>query len=204
MSWLDLIIIVMLAGYIWGGFRAGLIQSIGGVIGLIIGVFAASRWYEAWAPSIAPIVGGSELWAKVVAFIAIFFIVTRLFAIIIWFINKLFNVVAIVPGLKLLNHVGGAVFGFLEGALFIGLTIQFVNRLPIPETWANSLHNSFMVPILLGVSGWLVPFLPKALKESQKALDTFFPKNININVNSAVKTFNTVKNSGILNSNLPI
>jgi membrane protein required for colicin V production len=199
MSWLDLIIIVMLAGYVLGGLKAGLIQSVGGLIGLIIGAFVASRWYLDWAPKLEPIVGGSEIWSKVVAFVLIFFIVTRLVAIIVWFINKLFNLIAIVPGLKMLNHFGGAVFGFLEGALFIGLTIQFVNRLPIPESWANSLHNSFMVPILLGITGWLVPFLPKALKESQKAIDQFFPKNINVNVNGAINAVNAVKDSGLIN-----
>jgi membrane protein required for colicin V production len=204
MSWLDLIIIVMLAGYVFGGFKAGLIQSVGGIIGLLIGFFAASRWYLAWAPNFTGVVGGNELWAKVVAFIIIFFIATRVVAIIIWFVNKLFNLVAIVPGLKFMNRVTGAIFGFLEGALFIGLTIQFVNRLPIPQSWADSLHGSFMVPILLGITGWLVPFLPKALKESQKALDTFFPKNINVDVNGTMKTINAVKDSGVLNSNLPI
>ncbi len=202
MSWLDLILILALFSYVWGGFTAGLISSIGGVFGLIIGSFVASRWYEGLAPAVQPIVGGNELVGKVAAFIVIFFLATRAVAIIVWFVNKLFNIIAIVPGLKMVNRFGGAIFGFLEGAIFLGLILQFVNRLPIPEGWATSLHHSFMVPFLLGISAWLVPFLPKALKESQKALDTFFPKNLD--VNGTLKTINAVKDSGILNQNLPL
>lgn len=202
MSWLDVTLLLAMFSYIWGGFAAGLIQSIGGVIGLLVGSFVASRWYEGVAPNLTPIVGGNELVGKIAAFIVIFFVATRVIALLFWFVNKLFNLIAIVPGLKLLNKFGGAVFGFLEGALFLGLTLQFVNRLPLPANWVGSLDASFMVPFLLGISGWLVPFLPKVLKEADKALDSVLPQNIN--VNSALKGAETIKNSGLLNSNLPL
>lgn len=202
MNWLDLTLILALLSYVWGGFSAGLISSIGGIIGLIFGAFAASRWYESIAPAVTPIIGSNELAGKIAAFVVIFFVASRAIAILVWFVNKLFNIVAIVPGLKLANKFGGAVFGFLEGALFLGLTLQFTNRLPLPANWASSLNESFMVPWLLAISGWLVPFLPKALKEADKALDTFFPKNIN--VNGAIKAYDAVKDSGILNANIPL
>lgn len=194
MSWLDVTLLLALFSYVWGGFRAGLISSIGGIIGLIIGATIASRQYEAFAPAVDPIVGGNDLVAKVVAFIAIFFIVTRIVAILVWFINKLFNLVAIVPGLKLLNRVGGAIFGFLEGAIFLGLILQFVNRLSIPDAWAKSMNESFMVPFLLGIAGWLVPFLPKALKETQGAIDKYLQYGDN-----AKKTLEFIQDNDLIN-----
>lgn len=201
MNWLDLTLLLALLSYVWGGFSAGLIRAIGGIIGLVVGAFVASRWYESLTPTVTPIIGGNELVGKIAAFVVLFFVASQAVAIVVWFVNKLFNIVAIVPGLKLFNKFGGAVFGFLEGALFLGLTLQFTNRLPLPEAWVSSLDKSFMVPFLLSISGWLVPFLPKVLKEADKALDSILPKNLN--VNSALKGYEAVKDSGLLNSNIP-
>lgn len=198
MTWLDIGLLLALLSYVGGGFGAGLIQSVGGLIGLILGSAIASRQYEAWAPGFASLIGGNELLAKVLAFATILFIITRIVAILVWFLNKIFNFVAIIPGLKLFNRLGGAIFGFLEGAIFLGLTLQLANRLPVPDAWARQLQDSFMVPFLLQVSGWLVPFLPKVLKETQPAVDrllgnpNFMPSingnlPINVNINSLVK-----------------
>lgn len=194
MSWLDLILLLSLGSYVWGGLKAGLIQAAGGVLGLIIGATVASRQYESFAPAMSSVFGGNEIVGKVAAFIAVFFVVTRIVAILVWFINKLFNIVAIVPGLKFLNRVGGAAFGFLEGALFLGLTLQFVNRLPIPTEWAKNMEGSFMVPFLLGIAGWLVPFLPKALKGSQKAIDNYLQYG-----ESTKKTLDFIQENDLIN-----
>lgn len=199
-SWIDTIIIAWSLSYIIGGLRAGLIQSIGGVVGLFVGEAVASRTYEHYASWVAPVFGGNAIAGKIFAFILIFMLVTRLVALLFWFVNKLLNLIKIVPGLQLLNKVGGAVFGFLEASLFIGITLHFVVRLPISAHFAQLIHDSVVTPYFLAVSGWLIPLLPKVLKNSQNALDSVLPKgtSTNINVNSAVKTYNTIKNSGLV------
>lgn len=182
MTWLDLLLLLALFSYTWGGFQAGLIEAIGGLVGLVIGAVVASSQYVHFAPAFAGWVGGNELISKVVAFGVILFVVSRLVAIIIWFVNKLFNIVAIVPGLKLLNKLAGAVFGLLEGALFLGLVLQVANRLPVPDNWAHALQGSMIAPFLIHVSGWLVPFLPAALKTSTEAIKRALPGSVQFNV----------------------
>lgn len=200
-TWLDTIIIIWAASYVFGGWRSGLIQSIGGVVGLFVGEIVASRTYEQYASWVSPVFGGNPIAGKIFAFILIFMIVTRLVALLFWFVNKLFNLIKIIPGLGLLNHFGGAIFGFLEASLFIGITLHFITKLPIPTHYAQLIHDSVVVPYFLAVSAWLIPLLPKFLKDAQSALDTVVPKNLNLNATDAMKAVNAaqaIQNSGLV------
>lgn len=169
MTGLDFFLLVFLASYVWVGFASGLIQSVGSLLGLFLGVFAAARWFAWLGPVIAPLVGG-DLAGSIVAFVLLFIIVSRLTGFVVALINKIFNLIAIVPGLKLMNRLGGAVFGFVEGAFAIGITLHFISRLPIGETVTHSLTTSRLVPYFTNLSGWLVGLLPEVLRHTQSVL----------------------------------
>lgn len=205
-SWLDLLILICAFGFVWGGFWSGLIQSLGGVVGLFLGQIIASRYYEQFAGVIAPVFGGNAITSKIFAFILLFLFVTRLTGILFFFINKIFKFFAIVPGLHLVNKLGGAAFGLIEASLFIGITLQFIVRLPISEAFARTLHDSQVANYFLGLSGWLIPLFPKVLKQAEDATKSVLPANINVNASDAGKAINaakTIQDSGILNANLP-
>src|SRR4029077_15006219 len=127
LGWFDLLLVLTMFGYVWGGFWTGLIQSIGGLVGLFLGSIIASRNYVHFGDLMTPVFNGNHLLANIFAFILIFMIVTRLVGLSFYFVNKIFNFIAIIPGLKFLNRLGGGIFGFLEGALFIGITLQFMS-----------------------------------------------------------------------------
>lgn len=175
-SWFDILLLVSAFGFVWGGFWTGLIQSIGGVVGLFVGQFVASRYYEQFAHSVTPVFGGNEIAGKVFAFILIFLFVTRLVGLIFWFVNKVFHVMAVIPGMKFVNRLGGAVFGFLEASLFIGISLQFLARLPISGGLATTIHNSAIAGYFLNVSAWLVPLFPKVIKQAEDATKNVLPK----------------------------
>lgn len=197
-SWFDLLLILTVFGYVWGGFWTGLIQAVGGVVGLFLGQILASRYYEHYATAVAPIFNGNQVLGKVIAFILIFLIVSRLVGVIFWFVNKIFNFFAIVPGLKFINRLGGGIFGFIEGALFVGITLQFLVRLPISTAFATTLADSNVAKYFLNLTAWLVPLFPAILKHAQDATKAILPSNSNINVNSAVNAAKVISNSGLL------
>lgn len=176
MSWLNLLIVLSVFGFVWGGFWTGLIQSIGGLVGLFLGEIIASRYYGQFAQAVLPAFNGNAVGAKVFAFIVLFLLVTRLVGVAFWLVNKIFNFIAIVPGLKLLNRLGGALFGFLEGALFIGITLQFLVRLPLSAGLAQAIAQSALATYFLKLTGWLVPLFPKFLKQAQDATKAVLPK----------------------------
>lgn len=176
MSWFDILLLVSAFGFVWGGFWTGLIQSIGGVIGLFVGQFVASRYYEHFAGTVAPVFGGNAIAGKVFAFILIFLLVTRLVGVAFFFVNKIFHLFAIVPGMKLVNRLGGAAFGLIEASLFIGISLQFLTRLPISTGLAQTIHDSAVASYFLGISVWLVPLFPKIIKQAEDATTKILPK----------------------------
>lgn len=202
-SWFDILLLVSAFGFVWGGFWAGLIQSIGGVIGLFLGQFIASRYYENFAGVVSPVFGGNEVAGKIFAFILIFLFVTRVTGLAFFFVNKIFHFFAIVPGMKLVNKFGGAVFGFIEASLFIGISLQFLSRLPISVGLAETIKNSAIATYFLSITGWLVPLFPKILKDSQNAVDAILPKNIDVpselnDAGKAINTYNSIRNTGLV------
>lgn len=176
LSWFDLLLLLSVFGFVWGGFWTGLIQAVGGVVGLFLGSIIASRYYERFADTVTPVFGGNAVAGKIFAFILIFLLVTRLVGVLFWLVNKIFNFMAIVPGLKFINRLGGAIFGFLEGALFVGITLQFITRLPISTPFAGTIAHSTIAKYFLDVTAWLVPLFPKFLKQAQDATKAVLPK----------------------------
>ncbi|MEK7637325.1 MAG: CvpA family protein [Patescibacteria group bacterium] len=176
LSWFDLLLLLSVFGFVWGGFWTGLIQAVGGVVGLFLGSIIASRYYERFAGTVAPVFGGNAIAGKVFAFILIFLLVTRLVGVLFWLVNKIFNFMAIIPGLKFVNRLGGAIFGFLEGALFVGITLQFITRLPISVPFAGTIAHSTIAKYFLDVTAWLVPLFPQVIKQAQDATKVILPK----------------------------
>lgn len=171
MNSLDWVLAVLLLSYIWGGFMTGLIQSIGGLIGFLVAVIITPRVADSFGHFLTPLFGGNEVFAKIGAFFIIFLIISRLIALAFIFVNKAFMMIAILPGMKILNRLGGAAFGFLEGGLFLGIALHYVTRLPLGPRLTDAVNQSTLVPILLGLAVWLVPLFPKALKETTKVID---------------------------------
>jgi len=151
MNWLDVVIIIILVIQTFVGFSQGFIKALGGLIGLIVGVILAGRFYENLAGSVFSFISNSDV-ANVVAFVAILIVVGIIFAIIASLLTKLVSVVF----LGLFNRLLGAVFGLAMGALFIGAALA---------VWAKffgsgSLADSFMATFLLDKFPLVLALLP--------------------------------------------
>jgi uncharacterized membrane protein required for colicin V production len=176
MNWLDILIILSIIGYVWGGFAAGLIHAIGSLVGMFVGIIVAARTYDQFGNVLEPTFGGNGVFADIAAFILLFLIVSRLIGVAFYFVNKMYNLIAIVPGMKLLNKIGGAVFGLIEGGLFAGITLQFMTRLPISTPLSAAIDDSALAQWSLSIAAWLVPLFPAALKDAENTINQLLPK----------------------------
>jgi membrane protein required for colicin V production len=163
MPLVDIIIIIILALFVWKGVRLGLIESLGGILGLFIGVFLASRYYEQFAAILKPILLNSEILGKVVGFLLIFIIVNRGVALIFWIVDKIFHIIAIIPFLKSINHLLGGIFGLLEGIIFMGIVVLFLTMVPFTGTWQSKLSQSRFSGIFNSVGKIIKPFIPESV-----------------------------------------
>lgn len=162
---LDLILAAILAIFVFSGLTKGLIRSLGRIFGLIIGAYIASNFYLLlfeWGQSW---VGGREALGKVLSFIILFVVATRLVYFIFYLIEKIFKLIAIIPGSKYINNILGGLFGLIEGSLFLGLIFFVALRYEvISNIFGKNLEESIIIPWLLKVVDLVLPILPEALQ----------------------------------------
>lgn len=162
----DVILLILLAGFVFYGFFFGLIRAVGSLAGLLVGAWLAGYFYLdafAWLDKIWP---WSDSLGKVISFIVCFTVVSRLVSWVFILFEQAFKVAAIVPFLKTLNRLLGAVFGFIEGALALGLVLYVAGRyLPAAGAIGKWLDSSAIVSFLIGFSKILAPLLPELYKK---------------------------------------
>jgi uncharacterized membrane protein required for colicin V production len=143
------------------GFFMGLISAIGALIGIVAGTWLASIYFMDLAVWLSPYILGHEGIAKAVAFLLIFTIVNRLVAFIFWIVNKVFHLVSIIPFLKSINRLGGALLGFVEGALITGTAIFVIAKFaPDIALITNNLNQSTVAHWLVYSTQFLSNFIP--------------------------------------------
>lgn len=164
---LDTILLIVFIGFAAWGFMNGLIRSLGGIIGIVIAAAVASRYYLFLGAIIQPLFGPYAALATIVAFVFLFLLVGRLFGIVVLLFEKAFDVLAIIPFLKSINRLAGAIFGLLLGALIVGTILYVAGRYSHWTYFNDAVTNSNLAPYALGVARVLTPFFPEALKQLQ-------------------------------------
>lgn len=156
MMWLDWILIFLLLSNIISGFAGGFIYKGGTILGGLIGLVVAGRTYDFFH-------GG--FWVQVISFLLIFGIIANIVGLFFKILNRVFNLIAIIPGLKLLNRLGGGVLGLVEGAFFTGLILLFVQQLALP-VWASvGIEHSWIAQDLMELGRSLLPLLPENFRQ---------------------------------------
>ncbi|TFG44823.1 MAG: CvpA family protein [Dehalococcoidia bacterium] len=151
MNWLDIAILVVLAFLAFRGLTQGLIKSLAGLLGLIVGVMLAGRLHESLAGSIFSFISNPDI-ANIVAFVAIMLAVWLVFTIIANLLTKLASIVF----LGWINRLGGAVFGLLMGTFLVGGALVAWAKF----FGADFLAESFMATLLLDKFPIILALLP--------------------------------------------
>jgi uncharacterized membrane protein required for colicin V production len=168
---IDVVLGILLIGFIVYGLYFGLIRTLGSLLGIVVGAFVASHFYLIVSEWIQTLFFGYENLGKVLVFIIIFFIVNRLVCFLFMLVDRAFDILSIIPFLKSINHLAGAVFGFIEGALVLGLIIYVTSRYTLLDSWFGGLlATSKIAPYLSNFAKILLPLLPEALKKAQSLI----------------------------------
>lgn len=161
----DYILLGILLLFVLYGFRAGFLQSIGALIGLIIGTIIAGRYFE----SAGNLLGGSNF-MKMLAFFIIFGVITKLIGFIFKIIGKIFKIVTVLPLLAQLEKLLGAIFGAAEGILFLSVMLYFLSKFPVNDWLTISMQGSIITATLIKISGIFLPLFPLAVKQLETLL----------------------------------
>ena len=150
MNWLDIFILVALVVPAFVGLKRGLIKSALSLAGIIIGVITAGNFYQSLS-GILTFISNEDI-ANTVAFILILVAVMVLATML----ARLLKFAARAVMMGWVDHVGGAVFGFLLGAILWGALLA---------TWvkffgSGLVTESFLADMLLDTFPLVLALLP--------------------------------------------
>lgn len=162
MNILDIILLVLLFLFAWLGFWRGLVKSLSGIIGLVVGVFLAGIFYTdvvTWLDKYLPL---SEKVLNVIVFLLILIIAGRL---IDFLLVKIFAFISHLPFIKTINRLAGAALGLIQGVLILGLVLFIYSKYPFWSLLDSQILASEVTPALVFLIKFAFTLLPDALKE---------------------------------------
>jgi uncharacterized membrane protein required for colicin V production len=153
---LDIILVVILLGYIGQGWKDGFIHTAGRVVGAVLGFILARSWSLSIAFIFQILLPAG--WARFIAFIAIFILVNRLVGWAFKLAESAFKIISFIPFLKSINNLLGAILGIFEGFIILGGCIWVIENFDLVaqlKTWIEGSHVapfvSHVFQLLLGV-----------------------------------------------------
>ena len=159
MNWVDaaIIIVALISAYI--GYKQGLVRTVFGFIGLIVGITLAGQWSD----SLADLLSSDKVqWAYVVAF-AIILIVVLVAANLAGAVLKGFIRFMM---LGWLDSLGGIVLGLFVGAIAVaaiftsvGLWAHYMDG-EVESTLAEAIGDSALANLLINNFGLVLVLLP--------------------------------------------
>jgi len=162
---LDLILIAILVGFVIGGYKKGLIQSLGSLLGFVLTILIMT-WSYPWLMNKA-----DTFWGKVIVFVLALVVISALISLAIWIVEKIFKVFSFIPGSKILNRTLGAGIGLISGLLMTSFLVWMIIKLSIVSPWlVNQVESSYLVGPMLTIAYIWIPIVPKVYREVKNSV----------------------------------
>ena len=149
MNWLDIVIIIAIVLSAISGLARGFIRTAASLIGLVLGVIVAGRFYTDFAGVFSFI--NNDNAANIVAFIVIFLAVSIIVSLLGILLARLFHATL----LGWLDHLLGGAVGIIVGGLFIAAILAvWVKYMGTAGVIADSSIAQFLLdsfPFILGL-----------------------------------------------------
>jgi len=156
----DIILLIILAGFVFYGLFFGLIRTFGSLVGMVVGLWLTFIFYLTVFGWVKNLFFGHELVGKIITFFVLFTLINRLIGLVFAVIDRTFDLLSVIPFLKTINRLAGAVLGFIEGGLVLGFILLYVSQTSV----AGWLANSQVAPFLIKFAKAIMPMLPGVLE----------------------------------------
>lgn len=170
---MDFVLLIILFAFAGGGFAMGLISEIGNLVGTIVGAVVATNFFDKLAAWVGTPFGMTENLVRILSFLVIFILANRIVVAIFLLINKVFNALAIIPFLKTINRLAGAVLGVVTGGLIIGLVLIFITKFPFANFLIKPMENSEIAQFFFKYAKILMPLLPEYFKKATEMVNMY-------------------------------
>lgn len=158
MTVIDIIIIVLLALAVFKGIKDGLVRQVGGIAGLILGIFLAGRFSAFLAGWMHQWIDASESAVKAVSFAVIIIVV----CLCMYLLGRLLEKIIKITTLGWINRLLGVILSVCTVVLLIGAVISLIEY--INSTWfvlvpQEQLAKSKSIQIISSITDAVFPYL---------------------------------------------
>jgi membrane protein required for colicin V production len=122
----DLVILIILAFFVFNGFRRGFLREIAGLVGVVIAFILAVRFMNDFSGIISYYLGLSPRIAVIVTAVVIFVLVLVTFVVLAKIIQKLMEMAT----LGWVNRLFGSLFGLLKGVIIVSILALIISLVP--------------------------------------------------------------------------
>jgi membrane protein required for colicin V production len=163
MIWVDYVIIIVCTLFVANGFRKGLVQEIMGILGLVLAVLLALRYFQDVGYIISTRFNISENLGNVIGFVVVAFVIMVVVGIIAITWRRM---IKLTP-LSIIDKIFGAGFGFIKGGLVVMIILLALVSLQIPAVQDTLLNKSSVAREILVLAPKLYekldPLLPASM-----------------------------------------
>jgi uncharacterized membrane protein required for colicin V production len=149
MGFIDITLLVIIGAFVFFGLFFGLIHTIGSLIGTIVGIIIATVFTES-AIQIFGFLSDTGP-TRVVVFIILFLIVSRIIGILIRILEKVFGFFSVIPFATTINRLLGGGLGLIEGIMVVGVVLFYAMRVLPQDTLLFALETSIIAKWLVAV-----------------------------------------------------
>ena len=129
MNLVDILIWLILAGFVYKGFTKGFVRQVCSLVGFLLGGWAAIKFHQTLAEASRHLIQLPHYLSTILSFLFIFFLIGLVFHVLGHLLTAMFKLVL----LGGVNRIGGVITGFLEGAFIVALVLFMATSRPAPE-----------------------------------------------------------------------
>jgi len=155
MSWLDFIILTIVALLVINGVRKGFIISLASLIALALGIYIAINFSNYLDGVLIENLNPSRKWLPILSFTITFLVVV----IVVMIIAKALEKVVDLVGMGILNHIFGGIFGLIKGILFVSVLVFIISGYDPKEKLVK--HKDKQESMFYGYVDKVFPFMMK-------------------------------------------
>ncbi len=167
----DVVLIVILCGFIFYGLFFGLLRALGSLVALIVAIWFTSISYKAVFAVVGALAFGYDTIGRGVLYVIMFIIINRLVKLGFSFVESALDFIDIIPFFSIVNRLIGAIFGFFIGAILIGLLFKAASSHPASSVLVHKYaEKSVIVPYLATFTALVMSILPDSLSRVKNAI----------------------------------
>jgi len=160
MNWLDILLLIIIAASVAGSFRKGLSREIIGLVSVVLALLLACWFYGSAGLYLTPYLSSRQL-ANFIGFALVFVGVITLGHAVGYVVGRFLKI----TGLSIFDHLLGAVFGVVRGALMSVALIMAIMAFSPADHRPDSVVKSRIAPYVVEVARAFAAMAPHELKE---------------------------------------